>query len=167
MACRHALDITNLQGCFSNAASIKIFEDKRREALVRADEAYNIHTMTHATPILREYRRAITMCSQGVDIVRQLENTVDELETVLSEAMREGKTGKALQRIRAELKSTVYETKQQFYELVEKPRRAASRYISRLMHDSTVRLELQDNVPFAPPPAELSLIHISEPTRPY
>jgi hypothetical protein len=168
MACRRALDITNLKGCFSNAASIKIFEDKRREAVVRADEAFNIHTMTHAMPILRDYRRMLELCGHGIEIVRQLEETMGELETLLADAMREGTKGKELQRIRSELKSAAFEAKRQFCELVQKPHRAALRFLWRLTSDSTARLEQAPVAPAVAGPAAAAPVAApveEEPTR--
>lgn len=56
MSCRKALDMSNLQGCFSTSAAVKLFEDKRRESLVRADAAHNLATMTKVMPLLRELK---------------------------------------------------------------------------------------------------------------
>jgi hypothetical protein len=59
MMCRKTLDPTNLAGSFSTTAAVKLFENKRRETLVRADGAHDLATMTVLMPVARELGVAI------------------------------------------------------------------------------------------------------------
>lgn len=106
MSCRKALDMSNLQGCFSNSAAVKLFEDKRRESLVRADAAHNLATMTTVMPLMRELKTMHANFVSALAPLQDKEQSVyaakERLHAVAQESVLNRAAKKALVKVRNE-----------------------------------------------------------------
>jgi hypothetical protein len=85
MNCRRVLNVDNLVGSFSSSAAVRIFEDKRRASLVRADAAYDLTTMAVIIPLVRRLYDAHEVVMSASLTLEKLENVCFEKRTNLHE----------------------------------------------------------------------------------
>jgi hypothetical protein len=76
MNCRKTLDAANLEDSFGTTAAVKLFENKRRAALVLADSAHDLVTMTKLMPVVHELDVAVADFRKATEILHDKEQSV-------------------------------------------------------------------------------------------